>query len=71
MRISREEIRNLEDGIDLVVFLSGSDWDKDFGKAIKVIKIGNRLVKNDVVCAIDDIDSGDELDIQAAIKEDI
>ena len=67
MRITREQVENLEDGTELVVFLSGSDWDEDFGKAVKVIKFKDRLMKYDNFCDIIDIDSGDTLDIQAAI----
>jgi hypothetical protein len=71
MRLTREQVNNLEDGTVLTIFLSGREWDEDFGKAVKVIKVDNRLIKYDVICNICDIDSDDSLDIQAAIKEDI
>lgn len=71
MRLTREQVNNLEDGTVLTIFLSGREWDEDFGKAVKVIKVDNRLIKYDVYCNVCDIDSGDSLDVQAAIKEDI
>ena len=69
MRISREEVKKLKDGTVLTIFLSGSDWDEDFGEAVKVIKFKDNLIKYDLYCDVDDIDTGDSFDIQAAIKE--
>lgn len=71
MRLTRDQVEDLKDGTVLTIFLSGREWDEDFGKAVKVIKVDNRLIKYDVICNICDIDSDDSLDIQAAIKEDI
>lgn len=71
MRLTRDQVEDLKDGTELVIFLSGYEWDEDFGKAVKVIKVDNRLIKYDVICNTHDIDTGDSLDIQAAIKEDI
>jgi hypothetical protein len=71
MRLTRDQVENLKDGTVLTIFLSGREWYEDFGKAVKVIKVDNRLIKYDAICNICDIDSGDSLDIQAAIKEDI
>ena len=68
MRISREQVKNLKDGTVLTIFLSGSDWDGDFGKAVKVIKFKDSLMKYELYCDIDEIDTGDSFDIQAAIK---
>lgn len=71
MRLTRDQVEDLKDGTVLTIFLSGREWDEDFGKAVKVIKVDNRLIKYDVYCNVCDIDSGDSLDVQAAIKEDI
>ena len=70
MRLTREEIRNLPDGTKLKIFLSGSEWGEDFGKSMTVFKIGNQLFEYKPFCEIEDIDCGDQLDIQAAIKEE-
>lgn len=69
MRITREEIEKLPDGTKLKIFLSGSEWGEDFGKSMTVFKFGNKLFEYNPICEIEDIDSGDQLDIQAAIKE--
>ena len=69
MRITREEIEKLPDGSKLQIFLSGSEWGADFGKSITVFKFGNQLFEYNPFCEIEDIDSGDQLDIQAAIDE--
>lgn len=69
MKITKEEIEKLSDGTKLQIFLSGTDWNEDFGKSITVFKLGNQLFKDDPFCNIEDIDSGDRLDIQAAIDE--
>ena len=69
MRITREEIENLPDGTKLSIFLSGSDWEEDFGKSMTVFKFKNQLFEYKPFCEIEDIDSGDQLDIQAAIDE--
>ena len=68
MRITREEIATLPDGTDFYLFLSGNDWGKDLGKSIRVIKIGNTLFKYLPIAYIDEIDTDDEFDIQAAIN---
>lgn len=70
MRITREEIEKLSDGTKLQIFLSGSDWKTDFGKSMTVFKFGNKLFEYKPFCEIEDIDCGDQLDIQAAIKEE-
>ena len=70
MRITREEIGKLPDGTKLNIFLSGSDWEEDFGKSMTVFKFRNQLFEYKPFCEIEDIDSGDQLDIQAAINED-
>ena len=69
MRITREEIEKLPDGTKLNIFLSGYEWGDDFGKSITVFKFKNKLFEYKPFCEIEDIDSGDQLDIQAAIKE--
>ena len=69
MKITREEIEKLPDGTKLNIFLSGSDWEEDFGKSMIVFKFENQLFEYEPFCEIEDIDSGDQLDIQAAIKE--
>ena len=69
MRITREEIEKLPDGTKLNIFLSGSDWEEDFGKSMTVFKFKNQLFEYKPLCEVEDIDSGDSLDIQAAIKE--
>ncbi len=69
MRITREEIERLSDGSKLKIFLSGSEWGEDFGKSMTVFKFGNKLFEYKPFCEIEDIDCGDQLDIQAAIKE--
>lgn len=69
MRITRKEIEKLPDGTELKIFLSGSEWEEDFGKSIAVFKFRNQLFEYKPFCEIEDIDSGDQLDIQAAIKE--
>ena len=69
MRITREEIEKLPDGTKLNIFLSGSDWEEDFGKSMIVFKFRNQLFEYKPFCEIEDIDSGDQLDIQAAIDE--
>lgn len=70
MRITREEIEKLPDRTKLQIFLSGSEWEGDFGKSITVFKIGDQLFEYKPFCAIEDIDTGDQFDIQAAIKEE-
>jgi hypothetical protein len=69
MRITKEEINKLPDGTKLKIFLSGIDWEEDFGKSMTVFKFGNQLFKYEPFCEIEDIDSGDQLDMQAAINE--
>ena len=69
MKITREEIEKLPDGTKLNIFLSGSDWEEDFGKSMTVFKFKNQLFEYKPFCEIEDIDSGDQLDIQAAIDE--
>ena len=68
MRITREEIEKLPDGTKLNVFLSGSDWGSDFGRSVTVMKFKKQLFEYKPFCEINDIDSGDEFDVQAAIK---
>jgi hypothetical protein len=69
MKITREEIEKLSDGTKLSIFLSGSEWGEDFGNSITVFKFGNKLFEYKPFCEIEDVDSGDQLDIQAAIRE--
>ena len=69
MRLTANQIKNLPDGTKLKIFLSGSDWEEDFGKSITVFKFKNQLFEYNPFCEIEDIDSGDQLDIQAAIDE--
>lgn len=69
MRITRGKIEKLPDGTRLKIFLSGSEWEDDFGKSITVFKFGNKLFEYKPFCEIEDVDSGDQLDIQAAIRE--
>jgi hypothetical protein len=67
MRITREKIKELPDGTKLKIFLSGCEWGGDFGKSITVFKFKDQLFEYRPFCEIEDIDSGDSLDIQAAI----
>lgn len=69
MRLTANQIKELSDGTKLKIFLSGSEWEEDFGKSITVFKFGNQLFEYNPFCEIENIDSGDQLDIQAAIKE--
>lgn len=69
MRITKEEIERLPDGTKLKIFLSGSEWEENFGKSMTVFKFKNQLFEYNPFCEIEDIDSGDQLDIQAAIDE--
>ena len=69
MRLTANQIKNLPDGTKLKIFLSGVDWEEDFGKSMTVFKFGNQLFEYKPFCEIEDIDSGDQLDIQAAIDE--
>ena len=69
MRITREKVEKLPDGTELYAFLSGTEWDDKFGKSIRVFKFKNQLMEYRPFCELEDIDSGDELDIQVAIKE--
>lgn len=69
MRITKEEIEKLPDGTELYVFLSGSEWGSNFGKSIRAFKFKNQLMEYRPLCELEDIDSGDELDIQVAINK--
>ena len=69
MRLTEKQINDLPDGTKLKIFLSGSEWGEDFGKSMTVFKFGNQLFEYNPFCEIEDIDSGDQLDIQAAIKK--
>ena len=69
MRLTANQVKNLPDGTKLKIFLSGSEWEEDFGKSMTVFKFGNQLFEYKPFCEIEDIDSGDQLDIQAAIEE--
>ena len=70
MRLTANQIKNLPDGTKLKIFLSGSEWGGDFGKSMTVFKFENRLFEYKPFCEIEDIDSGDDLDIQAAIDRE-
>ena len=43
MLLTKEQVKQLPDGTKFKIFLSGSAWDNDFGKAYDVIRIGNEL----------------------------
>jgi hypothetical protein len=69
MRLTADQVKNLPDGTVLKIFLSGSEWGGDFGKSMTVLKFKNQLFEYKPFCEIEDIDSGDQFDIQAAIDE--
>ena len=69
MRITKEEVKKLPDGTELCAFLSGTAWDNEFGKSVRVFKFKNQLMQYRPLCQIEDIDSEDDLDIQVAIKK--
>ena len=59
MRITREKIEKLPDGTKLKIFLSGSDWEEDFGKSMTVFKFKNQVFEYKLL-EIEDMGSGDQ-----------
>lgn len=71
MIVTEKDIRALRNGTRLTLFLAGSDWEEDFGKAIPVVKIDNKLYEiKPNHFDIEDINNekDDGLGIIAAIK---
>ena len=70
MRINEEQLKNLPDGTKLKIFLSGSKWDKDFGKVFNAIKFGDYIYE---ITGFYYTEEKDEpgYEFEVALKEDI
>lgn len=69
MRITKEELKKVPDGTKLKIFLSGSNWEKDFGKTFNAIKFNDNLY---VITDFYDLDIDDPgYEIEVAMKEKI
>ena len=56
----------MPDGTRLKVFLTGNNWEDDFGKVQTVVKIKDKLYIADEFHYIDDVDCSDGYDMVAA-----
>ena len=62
MRITADEIRNLPDGSKIKLFLSGNNWDEDYGKVINTIKVKDKLFVVDGFYGVEDLEVIDDKD---------
>ena len=44
MRVSEKELKEYPDGTIFSIFLSGDEWDEEFGNAYEVLKYKNKLL---------------------------
>jgi len=66
MRITKEELKKIPNGTKLKIFLSGSNWEEDFGKTFNAIKYNDNLY---VVTDFYDLEIDDPgYEVEVAIK---
>ena len=69
MRLTEKQVKALPDGTQLKIFLSGTEWNEDFGKAYDVIKIKDKLcIWNNDFFDINDINAKDGYELEVAQK---
>ena len=60
MILTKRQVEGLPDGTVLRVFMAGHDWQEDFGKVKKVIKLKDKLYNVGDFFNIDEIDDEDK-----------
>lgn len=63
MRVTKEELKKIPDGTKLKIFLSGSNWEEDFGKVFNAIKFNDNLYVVADFYDLDIDDPGYEIDV--------
>ena len=68
MILTQEQVKNYPDGTAMTVFLSGSEWDDDFGRSYTVVKYGDRLVKTSDWFSINEMNNDEGYEFNVAVR---